>query len=163
MKKRIVAGSAAALLAVSLIGHYEGLSLKPYRDIVGVKTWCYGETRGVAKSIYTKAECDAMFLKALGEFETQYRSCLPDGIMDDPKKVPDTAYVAFLSLSYNIGSGAKAKKGGFCNSSAAKQLKIGNVKAACYALTLYDKAGGKTVKGLANRRADELKHCLKGL
>ena len=157
MKKRIIAGTAAAALAISLIGGYEGLSLKPYRDIVGVKTWCYGETRGASKSSYTKAECDAMFLKALGQFETGYRKCLPNGIMDDPKRVPDTAYVAFLSLSYNIGYG------GFCKSTAAKHLKAGNVKAACHAATRFNRAGGRVVKGLVNRRADELRHCLKGL
>lgn len=157
MKKRIIGGSIAAILAVATVGGFEGLSLKPYRDIVGVKTWCYGETRGPSKAVYTKAECDAMLVKALGEFETGYRKCLPDGIMDDPKRVPDGAYVAFLSLSYNIGTGA------FCKSTAAKKLREGNVKAACYAATAFNKAGGKTVKGLVNRRNAELKLCLTGL
>nr|WP_241482183.1 hypothetical protein [Leisingera sp. ANG-Vp] len=44
----VIAGSSIALAsAVSFIGQWEGLRTEAYRDVVGVWTVCYGETKGV--------------------------------------------------------------------------------------------------------------------
>lgn len=93
-----------------------------------------------------------MLGNALVEFETGMRKCLTS-----PDKVPDKPYVAFLSLSYNIGTGA------FCRSSVARYANSADYRRACDAISLYNKAGGRVVKGLVNRRADERKLCLEGL
>ncbi|MGO7244698.1 glycoside hydrolase family protein [Rhizobium ruizarguesonis] len=36
------------------------------------------------------------------------------------------------------------------------------MKNSCQAMTLFNRAGGRVVQGLVNRRAAELKLCLKG-
>ena len=60
---------------------------------------------------------------------------------------------AFTDLSYNVGWGAAAR------STAAKRLAAGNVNGACYAVTWYNKAGGRVYQGLVNRRQDDLAVC----
>lgn len=151
--------SAAGVLAVGSIGGYEGLRLYSYPDVIGIWTACYGETKGIKPGMkFTKAQCDSMFIERLIEFETHMRACL-----DKPDSIPDKSYVAFLSLTYNIGWGVKGGRKGFCPSSVARYANAGNLVAACNALTAYNRAGGKVVKGLTNRRLAERKFCLEGL
>ena len=45
--KKTGAFTAAGLIAVGIVGGFEGLRTKAYRDVVGVPTICFGETRGV--------------------------------------------------------------------------------------------------------------------
>lgn len=146
------AGIAASIaLAVSLIAPWEGKELRAYRDIVGVPTICYGETRGVQMGdVATPAECDTMLAKGVAEFELAIRPCLPPDL-------PPKTRAAFISLAYNIGSG------GFCKSSISKLATAGMLYAACDRIMLYNKAGGRVVKGLVNRRTAERKLCLEGL
>lgn len=145
---------AGALLATAIatVGGWEGLKLVAYRDIVGVPTVCFGETRGVKMGDrHTREECEAMLGDALKEFEAGMRACLKD-----PDGLPEGAYAAFLSVSYNIGTGA------FCRSSMARLANAGNLPAACDALLMWNKAGGRVVRGLTNRRIAERELCLKG-
>ncbi|KZL17705.1 Lysozyme RrrD [Pseudovibrio axinellae] len=144
---------ALALLACGFVGVWEGLRTEAYTDIVGVETVCYGETKGVRLGdSYSKSECDAMLLEGLKRHETDMRRCLKE-----PDKIPAKSYVALVSLTYNIGSGA------FCRSTAAKRLNKGDLAGACEAATWYNRAGGKKVKGLVNRRSAEYKLCMEGL
>ncbi|AXP07713.1 putative endolysin [Sinorhizobium phage phiM6] len=139
--------------AIALIGVWEGVRTTAYRDIVGIPTVCFGETRGVKMGDkYTLAECKEMLGDAVIEFEQGIRKCLKS-----PDKIPDEVYVTSLSLSYNIGQSA------FCKSTVARRLNEGNFRAACNAISLFNKAGGKVSKGLINRRAEEKKICLEGL
>ncbi|MGH9896553.1 MAG: lysozyme, partial [bacterium] len=149
---RLIGGVLA--LAISLIGAWGGLKLTTYKDVVGAPTVCYGETRGVKMGQkYTKAECDLMFAKALVEFEKNgLRKCVKN-----PDAIPDKSYVAFLDLSYNIGTG------GFCKSTLVKKLNAGDVLGACHELKKFVRGGGRVIKGLQNRRADMLKRCLEGV
>ena len=143
----------AGAMVVGVVGAYEGLRPKAYLDIVGVPTVCFGETRGVKLGDeYTVEECKAMLGDALAEFETGMRRCLKA-----PDRIPDKPYVAFLSLSYNIGIGA------FCASSVARLANAGDLRGACNRIPLFNKAGGRVIKGLVNRRAAEQKMCLEGL
>lgn len=153
--KKAGAITAAGALAVSLIGGFEGLRLNSYPDVVHVWTVCYGETRGVHPGMkFTKPECDAKLAAALVDFETGMRSCLVA-----PDKVPDKPYVAFLSLSYNIGTG------GFCKSSVARLANEGNLVAACNAIMNFNKGGRplRVIKGLDTRRKQERALCLQGV
>lgn len=150
---RLKAGTAAAAMAVALIGGYEGLKLYSYRDVIGVWTACYGETRGIRQGMtFTKAECDAQFAKGLTEFESKMRGCL-----SKPDDIPIKPYIAFVSLSYNIGVGA------FCKSSVAMLANSGRLREACNRIPAFNKAGGRVIRGLVVRRADEQKFCLSGL
>jgi lysozyme len=150
---RLKQGGALMAAAVALVGAWEGLRTVAYRDIVGVPTVCFGETRGVKMGDrYTADECRAMLGDGLIEFETGMRRCLRS-----PDTIPEKSYVAFLSLSYNIGTGA------FCGSTLARLVNAGDIRGACDQIPRWNRAGGRVVKGLVNRRADEHRICLDGL
>ncbi len=152
-KSRLKRGSAVAAAAIALVGAWEGLRTVAYRDVVGVPTVCYGETRGVKMGDrYSKAECDAMLGAGLKDFEKGMRRCLKS-----PHKIPEKTYVAFLSFSYNVGIGA------FCRSTLVRKANSGDLRGACNELTKWVNAGGKRIRGLVNRRKDELRICLSGL
>lgn len=153
MKTRLKTGGALMALVIATVGAWEGVRTVAYRDIVGVPTVCFGETRGVKMGDrYSLEECRAMLGEGLREFEQGIRVCLKD-----PDKIPDETYAAALSLSWNIG------QRGFCRSSVARHLNAGNIAAACDAFLLWNKAGGRVVKGLVNRRKAERELCRKGL
>lgn len=150
-KTRLVGGVAAT--AIALVGAWEGLRLTAYRDIVGVPTVCYGETRGVRIGDHkTKPQCDDMLLESLRRHEAGMRSCLAN-----PDAIPEKSYIAFVSLTYNVGVGA------FCRSTARSRLNAGDIKGACEAATWFNKAGGRKIPGLVNRRAAEHDLCLEGV
>lgn len=152
-KSRLKKSGALMAGAVALVGAWEGVKTVAYKDIVGVPTVCFGETRGVKMGDrYTMDECRAMLGDALVEFETNMRKCLKA-----PDSIPDKPYTAFLSLSYNIGTGA------FCGSTVARKANEGDLKGACNAIPAWNRAGGRVVKGLVNRRAEEQKICLEGV
>lgn len=162
-----IAGTAL-MLAVYFIGPWEGLRLNSYRDIVGVWTICYGETRGIGPGMAkTKAECDELFGGSIQSHEAGMRRCLANpgptlrqrlqSYSAKTDGIPTGPYIAFVSLTYNIGTG------GFCNSSLPRLINSGNIRGACNALPLFNRAGGRVVQGLVNRRADERRICLEGL
>lgn len=151
---RIAGGlTGAGLLAVAVVGGYEGLRTTAYRDVVGIPTVCFGETRGVRMGdSYTVDECKAMLGDGLVEFEAGMRKCLAA-----PDRIPDKSYVAFLSLAYNIGGGA------FCRSTVARKANAGDLRGACDAILAWNKAGGRVIDGLDRRRKEERALCLSGL
>lgn len=150
-RTRLVGGLAAGVIA--LVGTWEGLRHAAYEDIVGVPTICYGETLGVKLGDKaSKAKCDALLLKSLKRHERGMRACLKE-----PDVIPEKSYIAFVSLTYNIGIGA------FCRSTARKRLDAGNLKGACDAATWFNRAGGRKVRGLVSRRAAEHGLCLEGV
>ncbi|TIN82742.1 MAG: lysozyme [Mesorhizobium sp.] len=150
---RIKKGGALAASVVALVSGFEGLRTYAYRDPVGIPTICFGETRGVKMGDHkTPAECKDMLISRLAEFETGMRKCLAS-----PDTIPDNAYAAFLSASYNIGTGA------FCKSSMARRANAGDIRGACDALLAWDKAGGFRLPGLTKRRAKERELCLRGI
>ncbi|MAB00091.1 MAG: hypothetical protein CMN87_12035 [Stappia sp.] len=156
MRTRLkIAGALSALgiAAAGLIGGFEGLRTTAYLDPVGVPTVCYGETRGVEMGDrHTAEECRAMLGDALIEFEQDMRACL-----DHPDEIPDGPYTAFLSLAYNIGTGA------FCRSTLVRLANAGDLRGACNQLPRWNRAGGRVLQGLVNRRAKEKEICLAGL
>jgi len=153
MNSRLKKSAAVMAAAIAVVGAFEGIRLVAYRDIVGVPTVCFGETRGVKMGDkYTREQCQVMLGGALVEFEAGMRRC-----MKNPDGIPDGAYVALLSWSYNVGNGAA------CKSNLMRKLNAGDVRGACNELPKWNRAGGRAVRGLTNRRAAERKLCLKGL
>ncbi len=151
--KKLGAFTVAGSLAIGLIGGFEGLRTRAYRDIVGVPTVCFGETRGVHMGdVHTVEQCKVMFGDALVEFESGIRKCLVR-----PDSIPDKPYVAMLSLAYNIGTRA------FCKSTVVRRANAGDLRGACNAIPMFNKAGGRVVKGLVTRRAEDRALCLQGL
>ena len=139
-------------IAVTLIAGFEGLYTYAYKDIVGVTTVCYGVTNADRPvkmgDHYTKEECQQMLLEDL----PKYDSCVLKAIH---VPMPDHRHAAIDSFTFNVGCAALAK------SSVARKLNAGDVKGGCDALLLYNKAGGRVVKGLVNRREAERKECLR--
>ena len=139
--------------AVALVGAWEGLRTVAYRDVIGVPTVCFGETRGVKMGDkYTVEQCKVMLGDALVEFEAGMRRCITS-----PDRIPDGPYTAFLSLSYNIGTGA------FCKSTLVRKLNAGDLRGACDQILKWNRAGGRVIKGLTNRRKEEHQICLRGV
>lgn len=154
-KSRLKISAFMMVMAVGLVGAWEGLRTVAYPDRLagGIPTVCFGETRGVKLGdSYTIEECKVMLGDALADFEAGMRKCLKA-----PDAIPDKPYVSFLSLSYNIGTGA------FCRSTVARRANAGDLAGACDAITRFNRAGGKVIKGLVNRRAAERKLCLEGV
>ena len=157
-KSRLAGAAGAGLLAtlVAFTGAWEGKENVAYLDTLATKpvwTVCYGETRGVkAGDRHTDAECQAMLAAGLLEFEQGMRACLTA-----PDALPAGVYVAFLDTTWNIGQGA------FCGSSMARKANAGDLEGACRSLRLWNKAGGRVVRGLTNRRVAAEKICLESL
>ena len=151
-----------ALTATYLVGPWEGTRNLAYWDALGrVWTVCAGETKGVRKGDrYTDAECAQMLHETL---EKDYRRPLAKCIAGFDA-APLSWQAAMLSLTYNIGAGAA------CKSTAARRASTGDFKGSCHAMTWFEKAGGKTIRGLQLRRGmgdaqriGELELCLAGL
>lgn len=158
VKKHVVAGGAASFLAVAaaFVGPWEGLRTDAYLDRIAspaVWTVCYGETRGVkAGDTYAPQECADKLSVALADYHKRLSACIP-ALPSQPEGVQ----VALVSWSYNVGTGAA------CGSTLAKLANAGNWPAACDQLPRWNKAGGKPVAGLSNRRAAEQSLCKNAL
>lgn len=143
------------VIAVMIVSLFEGLSLKPYYDTVHVKTVCYGATAADHVDLnrnYTKAECQAILAADLPKYDAQIQKCLTTAAY---KALTPYRHAAMVSFVYNVGPGA------FCKSSVAHDLNAGKVTAACNALLLYDRGGGRVIKGLQTRREKERQYCLR--
>jgi GH24 family phage-related lysozyme (muramidase) len=155
IKKTISAVVVASVIAIStpFIAKWEGLETTAYRDIVGVPTVCYGETRGVKMGdTYTKEQCMEMLKKGVAEY---YAKLQP--YMTNPN-IPISVQASMLELAYNVGVSAVG------NSTMMRLANQGKYVEACNELSKWVRAGGKVVKGLENRRADSKYNlCLKGL
>lgn len=139
-------------IAITIVAAWEGLSLKPYHDSVGVLTVCYGATAADQvdlKRTYTKEECQDMLADDLPKYDEQVRQCIH-------VEMNPNVEAAVVSLAYNVGPAA------VCHGSVARNLNAGNVRAACDSFLGYDRAGGHVLVGLENRRKAEQALCLKG-
>lgn len=162
--KKFIAGGAAGVVALTAVfmAPWEGTENLAYWDSLGgVWTVCTGETKGVKKGDhYTDEECSKMLSATLEkDYHQPLIKCIPgfDG-------KPLSWQVSMLSLTYNIGTGAA------CKSTAARRAIGGDLEGSCQAMTWFNKAGGKVVKGLKLRREmgdanriGELELCLSGL
>ena len=150
MLKRIVVGglslTAAGLISIAT---WEGFKDEAYIPVPGdVPTIGFGSTEGV-KLGDTISVPDALnrLEKDVRVAEDAVRSCvtvpLTQGEMD-----------AYTSLAFNIGSRA------FCDSTLVKKLNEGDYRGACEEIKRWHFAGGKSLKGLVDRRAAEYRRCI---
>lgn len=150
-KQRLVVYCASAAVVGSLAGyeHYVGSAMIP---ILGdVPTVGFGSTAGVKMGDKTDpVRAVQRLAKEVTEFSAKIAFCIGD--------VPLYQYEfdAYVSVAYNIGDGA------FCKSSMVRYLKMTppNYAAACRMIRAYNKAGGRVVQGLVNRREAEYKQCI---
>jgi len=128
---------------------FEGYSDKPIIPIKGdVPTIGFGTTEGVKPGdIMTPVKAVQRAIADVQKFEGAVKQCV---------KVPlyQYEYDAYVSLSYNIGTGA------FCASTLVKKLNAQNYEGACKEILRWNRAKGRVVDGLTNRRQKEYKQCL---
>ena len=146
LKGVAVSGIVAAIL---LIANYEGLALKPYKDVGGVWTVCYGHTGPdvIPTKEYTEDECNNLLIK-----DTNDRWKIVDKLVTVP--LTESEHAAYTVFIYNVGEGA------FKSSTLLKKLNAGDRKGACQELLRWKYAAGKVWQGLLTRREMERKVCL---
>ena len=135
---------------LDLIKRWEGLRLTAYKDAVGIWTIGYGHTAEAgppapkAGMKITEQEAEDILKRDLRHYEravTKAISIAPTS----------NQFAAMTSLCFNIGPG------NFAQSSVVRLLNAGKPREAADAFLLWNKAGGKVLKGLTARREDEKK------
>ena len=96
------------------------------------------------------AECNARLERQLIAHAEPVLVCTP-GLRDHPEEL-----AAASSLAYNIGVSA------YCRSTVDRRFDAGDFKGGCDAFLMWNKAGGREIKGLTNRRRAERDICLQG-
>ena len=150
--------AATLAVAVPLVAKWEGLELRAYLDTIArppVWTVCYGETEGVQPNeLRTRAQCDAGLRQGLA----RYRAGLHQYFASDTiaARLTPERDAAFVSLAWNAGIA------GIGRSTATRRLNAGDILGACEAIGWWNRAGGRVIRGLANRRAEEQALCRKG-
>lgn len=148
--------SAAALvlsLATALGGYYEGTRHVAYPDPSGNGVWtiCQGHTQGVKPGERASdAQCAAYLSSDMQAAYADVQRCIT-------YPIPVTVQAAFTDAAYNIGAHV------VCGSTLQRLANDGDVRGACEQLTRWNKADGKVMPGLVNRRAAERDLCLNGL
>lgn len=147
---KVAAGVAAAVLALAapIIAKWEGVRYEPYRDAVGVLTVCYGHTGAdiVPGKRYTKAECDALLQADMAVANAAVNRCLT------MPKLPQIE-AALTSAAFNLGPQV------VCGSTLQRKAQANDWPGACAELDRWNKAGGREMRGLTLRRADERALC----
>jgi lysozyme len=128
--------------AFAFVAKFEGCRLRAYQDIVGVWTIGHGETLGVVPGmVWTQEQADSALRRRLIYFMS--------GVLARCPGLSGNRLVACVSLAYNIGLGA------FGASSVCRLAKRGEFNAAAEKFLLWNKAGGRAVRGLTIRRTAE--------
>ena len=150
MKKVRIAVGVLAVSATCLVGiaTHEGYRGNAYQDSVGVPTIGFGETAGVKiGDKTTPGRALVQLLESTEKHADAIRACIHVPLYQHE-------FDAYVSLSYNIGAGA------FCRSTLVKKLNSGDYDGACAEIRRWNRAGGKVLPGLVNRREAEYKMCM---
>jgi len=143
--------AALSLSAAGLIGiaRYEGYLGEAYIPVPGdVPTIGFGATGGVKLGDRTDPVRALVRLgQDVGEHERKLAACI---------HVPLHQYEwdAYVSWAYNVGAGAA------CGSTLVRKLNAGDYAGACNELPRWNRAGGRVLSGLTDRREAERKRCL---
>ena len=151
--KHVATGSAAAVIALAggLIYNFEGERSASIATSWGSRPTVSARraTRSVEGLAATKNACR---FSAAGskEFNAAIDKCVHVPLSTGQRG-------ASLSFTYNLGAGA------YCNGSVSCPTSTPVIlQAACDAMLLYNRAGGREIRGLTLRRQAERKVCLGG-
>jgi len=154
MSRQAFAGAALGVVALAsaVIAQWEGVRYEPYRDAVGVLTVCYGHTGPDVRAgqRYTREQCEALLQADLAIAREAVNRCLPM-----PKLVQ--VELALVSATFNIGPRV------VCGSTLQKKALANDWPGACAELSRWDKAAGRTLRGLTLRRGHERAICERGV
>lgn len=152
--KSKAATAALAALMISLPADEGRGMYKPYYDIAGVKTVCYGHTGSdIENRLYSEREClDFLYADTVRHMK-RVEGC-------SKREIPYGPLIGFTSFDFNTGS--------WCVSRSNREWNSGNDKEACRAMA-YSPAGKPAwsyingnlyVDGLHKRRIREMDVCL---
>ena len=148
-----------------MLKHHEGVRYKPYQCpanlwTIGVGHVLYDDQARIPSSkegmaarksyplkpqdnrTWSKEEVDALLAKDVVRFERGVERFIP-------VQLTQGEFDALVSFSFNLGLGTLQR------STLRQALLRGDKKTAIDSLLKYNKAGGKVLKGLDNRRKDE--------
>jgi lysozyme len=135
--------------SIDLIKRWEGCKLKAYKCPAGVWTVGYGLTSRAGfievgpDTTITQSEADWYLEQVIEKFLAEIKTAITADINENELG-------AFTSLAYNIGPR------GFRKSSALRHFNAGDKDRVPKSMRMWNKAGGKVVKGLVNRREAEV-------
>lgn len=145
--------------AVPLVGKWEGKTNRAFLDTIASPprwTVCYGETRGVQRGDrYTDAECAEMLGEAILTFRSGLHKAFTE--MTRQRRLTPKRDAAYVSLAYNAGIYAISR------STAVRRLNAGDIAGGCEAIGWWNRSGGRVVRGLVNRRKEDVAYCMAGL
>jgi lysozyme len=137
---------------------WEKYEPKPYQDIVGVWTWGFGHARKGHEEMPTYisvADAQKLFDSDAAPFVTMANRAIT-------RVLSQSQFDAFVSILYNVGPGAPGIKDGIIvlksgkPSSLLAAINAGDDAKVATEWVKWDRAGGKEVQGLLNRRKAEL-------
>ena len=140
---------STSILGLNLIKKYEGLRLSSYLCPAGVPTIGYGSTRYsngkkviLGEKLSGEKEATQLLLSTLDPFESAVNKHLPN--------LNQCQFDALVCFAYNVGTGALIK------STLLKKAKANSADPSILDEFLrWNKAGGKVLQGLTNRRREE--------
>lgn len=125
------------------IMNHEGIRQTAYLDAVDVPTICAGHTKKVKLGqTATLDQCQQFIKEDTGEAGKAIARCTTALITQDQ-------YDMLVDFAFNVGGEA------YCNSTLVRKLNSGNCVGAANEFSRWNKAGGRVLKGLTKRRADE--------
>lgn len=148
VKNLLAAGASTIAIAAAMVIPFEGVEYKPYYDVVGVLTVCYGHTGDdiVKEKNYSQLECKQLLDADLKKVQVQVDPLIHVDI-------PKATRAALYSFTYNVGIG------NFSRSTLLRLLNGHQYASACEQLRRWIYAGGKKWKGLITRREIEEEVC----
>jgi lysozyme len=135
---------------LKLIERFEGLSLTPYKDCVGLYTIGVGHLIGDGRSLpsswnrtLTVDECYELLASDVTKFELGVARYIT-------AKLTQNQFDALVSFAFNLGLGTLQR------STLRQKLNRGDKEGAIKTWLKYNMAGGQVVKGLDLRRKAEV-------
>lgn len=135
----------------NLVKKYEGFRSKPYKCPAGIPTIGFGSTfylNGEKVSMYdseiSEPFASELLEKVLNDFATKVDNIIKVSLNQNQ-------FDALVSFTYNIGISA------FSKSTLLTKLNNSDFQGASKEFVRWNKANGKVLKGLTNRRLDEQK------
>lgn len=137
---------------LSIIKKFEGFSAKTYLDLAGIPTIGYGITDkryAFEGNTITREFAEQLLIQHVAQDEGVCRNLI---------KVPlsQPQWDSVISLCYNIGTGA------FARSTLLRKLNASDFTGAYAEFPKWNRADGKVVRGLVNRRKEEAEMFLTG-
>ena len=140
---------------LKLIQEFESFEANPYLDSARVWTIGYGSTYYPNGKKVTKYDnpINRLYAETIQRnvIKNDFEPVINEVLKNEIEKgfITQNMFDAILSLTYNIGVN------GFKKSSVLRWLKQGDKENASNAFLLWNKSGGKVLKGLVNRRKKE--------